>query len=78
MSTPNIPSSFGFGSSITGLQNALKKVNTSAENIAASDSTSNLTNEIVSQIESKHEFSANLSVIKTKDENLGTLLDLIG
>jgi flagellar hook protein FlgE len=33
---------------------------------------------IVSQVESKHAFSANLSVIKTKDAILGTLLDLMG
>lgn len=77
MSTPNISNGFSFGISQAGTNKALQQLNQSAENIANDSTSIDLTGEITSQIEAKHTFSANLSVIKTKDENLGTLIDLI-
>ena len=78
MSTPNVTTGLSFGASQAGANKALQQLNQSAENISSDNASLDLTSEIASQIESKHTFSANIGVIKVKDENLGTLIDLIG
>ena len=78
MSTPNITTSSGLGASLNSINQSVNKLNRAAANIANPESSSDLIDNITSQVESKHEFNANISVIKTKDEIIGTLLDLIG
>ena len=77
MFTPNINASSGLGASLNSIKQSVNKLNQSATEIANPESSSDLIDNITSQIVSKHEFSANISVIKSKDETLGTLLDLI-
>ncbi len=61
-------------SSLYGIQNAYKKINKSAENIANSK-LENLPEDMVNLMEGQREVEANLKVIKTNDELLGTIID---
>ena len=73
---PNVNSSFVGGHSLSAIQHSIDKINQSAKKIAQSDSSTDPIDDVVTQIESKHEFSVNIRALKTKDETLGTLLDL--
>ena len=65
-------------SALSGLSNASRKLQNSANNIAniSKGSNVNVTEEIVDQIVSKAAIQANVDVIKTNDETLGTILDI--
>ena len=65
-------------SALSGLSNAYRKLQNSANNIANISKGSNVdvTEEIVDQIVSKAAIQANVDVIKTNDETLGTILDI--
>jgi len=65
-------------SALSGLSNASRKLQNSANNIANISKGSNVdvTEEIVDQIVSKAAIQANVDVIKTNDETLGTILDI--
>ena len=65
-------------SALSGLSNASRKLQNSANNIANITKGSNVdvTEEIVDQIVSKAAIQANVDVIKTNDETLGTILDI--
>jgi len=65
-------------SALSGLSNASRKMQNSANNIANISKGSNVdvTEEIVDQIVSKAAIQANVDVIKTNDETLGTILDI--
>jgi flagellar hook protein FlgE len=62
----------------SGLSNAARKLQNSANNFANISQGSNVdvTEEIVDQIVSKAGIQANVNVIKTNDETLGTILDI--
>jgi flagellar hook protein FlgE len=62
-----------------GLLAASRTFEASAFRVAAMGDNSNvdLGQEVVQQITAKHAFSANLGVIRTADEMLGDLLDMI-
>ena len=66
-------------SALSGLSNASRRLQNSANNIANISKGSNVdvTEEIVDQIVSKAAIQANVNVIKTNDETLGTILDII-
>ena len=63
---------------LSGLSNASRRLQNSANNIANISKGSNVdvTEEIVDQIVSKAAIQANVNVIKTNDETLGTILDI--
>lgn len=65
-------------STLSGLTNASKRLQNSANNIANISKGSNvdITEEIVDQIVSKAAIQANVNVIKTNDGTLGTILDI--
>ena len=65
-------------SALSGLSNASRKLQNSANNVANISKGSNVdvTEEIVDQIVSKAAIQANVDVIKTNDETLGTILDI--
>ena len=65
-------------STLSGLTNASKRLQNSANNIANISKGSNvdIIEEIVDQIVSKAAIQANVNVIKTNDETLGTILDI--
>jgi flagellar hook protein FlgE len=65
-------------SALSGLSNASRRLQNSANNIANISKGSNVdvTEEIVDQIVSKAAIQANVNVIKTNDETLGTILDI--
>ena len=65
-------------SALSGLSNASRRLQNSANNIANISKGSNVdvTEEIVDQIVSKAAIQANVDVIKTNDETLGTILDI--
>ena len=65
-------------SALSGLSNASRRLQNSANNIANISKGSNVdvTVEIVDQIVSKAAIQANVNVIKTNDETLGTILDI--
>ena len=65
-------------SALSGLSNASRKLQNSSNNIANISKGSNVdvTEEIVDQIVSKAAIQANVDVIKTNDETLGTILDI--
>ncbi|WP_421930664.1 flagellar basal body rod C-terminal domain-containing protein [Phenylobacterium sp.] len=63
-----------------GLFAATRRFEASAQRTAQmGDPTADVdyTNEVVEQITAKHEFSANLAVIRTADEMTGDLLDIL-
>lgn len=63
-----------------GMFAASKKFEASAFRVAQMgdpESSVDLVAETVAQISAKHEFSANVQVIKTADDMLGDLLDII-
>ncbi len=62
-------------SSLYGIQNAYKKINKSAENIAL-NKLENLPEDMVNLMTGQREVEANLKVIKTNDELLGTIIDI--
>jgi len=65
-------------SALSGLSNASRRLQNSANNIANISKGSNVdvTEEILDQIVSKAAIQANVNVIKTNDETLGTILDI--
>lgn len=65
-------------SALSGLQAAASRFEASARRTVdwSPASSVDLAAETVRQIEAKHAFSANLSVIRTADEMMGALLDL--
>ena len=65
-------------STLSGLTNASKRLQNSANNIANISKGSNvdITEEIVDQLVSKAAIQANVNVIKTNDGTLGTILDI--
>lgn len=65
-------------STLSGLTNDSKRLQSSANNIANISKGSNvdITEEIVDQIVSKAAIQANVNVIKTNDGTLGTILDI--
>ena len=65
-------------SALSGLSNASRRLQNSANNIAniSKGSSVDVTEEIVDQIVSKAAIQANVNVIKTNDETLGTILDI--
>jgi flagellar hook protein FlgE len=65
-------------SALSGLSNASRRLQNSANNIAniSKGSSVDVTEEIVDQIVSKASIQANVNVIKTNDETLGTILDI--
>ena len=65
-------------STLSGLTNASKRLQNSANNIANISKGSNvdIIEEIVDQIVSKVAIQANVNVIKTNDGTLGTILDI--
>ena len=65
-------------STLSGLTNASKRLQNSANNIANISKGSNvdIIEEIVDQIVSKAAIQANVNVIKTNDGTLGTILDI--
>ena len=65
-------------SALSGLSNASRRLQNSANNIANISKGSNVdvTEEIVDQIVSEAAIQANVNVIKTNDEPLGTILDI--
>ena len=65
-------------SALSGLSNASRRLQNSANNIANISKGSNVdvTEEIVDQIVSNAVIQANVNVIKTNDETLGTILDI--
>ena len=65
-------------SALSGLSNASRRLQNSANNIANISKGSNVdvTEEIEDQIVSKAAIQANVNVIKTNDETLGTILDI--
>ena len=65
-------------SALSGLSNASRRLQNSANNIANISKGSNVdvTEEIVDQKASKAGRQANVNVIKTNDETLGTILDI--
>ena len=65
-------------STLSGLTNASKRRQNSANNIANISKGSNvdIIEEIVDQIVSKVAIQANVNVIKTNDGTLGTILDI--
>ena len=65
-------------STLSGLTNASKRLQNSANNIAIISKGSNvdIIEEIVDQIVSKAAIQANVNVIKTNDGTLGTILDI--
>ena len=75
ISQPMIDRNF---STLSGLTNASKRLQNSANNIANISKGSNvdIIEEIVDQIVSKVAIQANVNVIKTNDGTLGTILDI--
>ena len=65
-------------STLSGLTNDSKRLQSSANNIANISKGSNvdIIEEIVDQIVSKAAIQANVNVIKTNDGTLGTILDI--
>ena len=65
-------------SALSGLSNASRRMQNSANNIANISKGLNVdvTEEIMDQIVSKAAIQANVNVIKTNDETLGTILDI--
>ena len=65
-------------SALSGLSNASRRLQNSANNIANISKGLNVdvTEEIMDQIVSKAAIQANVNVIKTNDETLGTILDI--
>jgi flagellar hook protein FlgE len=65
-------------SALSGLSNASRRLQNSANNIAniSKGSNVNVTEETVNQIVSKMTIQANVNVIKTNYETLGTILDI--
>lgn len=65
-------------SSLSGLRDASRRLQNSANNIDNISKVSNvdITENIVGQIVSKAAFQSNVNVIKANDETLGTILDI--
>ncbi len=60
-----------------GLKLQTQRLNQSAHELATQQPKPELTDHIATQISSKHAFTANIATLKTQDQTMGTLLDLI-
>jgi flagellar hook protein FlgE len=63
-------------SALSGLSNASQRLQNSANNVTNVNTPVDITEEIVDQIVSKVAFKANINVIKTNDDMLGSILDI--
>lgn len=76
MFTPNL--TLGSSGSDYGLKMQVQRLNKSSHELATQQAEPDLTHHVATQIESKHAFSANINTLRTQDQMVGTLLDLVG
>ncbi len=67
-------------SSIGGMNNAISTINNSAKQISQThfNDSIDLAKETVNQIKGSANLKSNIQTIKTSDEMMGTLLDMVG
>jgi flagellar hook protein FlgE len=63
---------------LTAMKTFSKQIETSTKNLAEGLPDADIAEEFVNQITAEHGFKANAKTIKTYDETIGSLIDIMG
>jgi hypothetical protein len=62
---------------VQGITNGITRLNRAAERIARDGAGGDLAGNMVDVLKARHEVKANAAVVRTADETIGTLIDIL-